>query len=258
MQKSEIQIGKEYALREGRSPGVPIQRVKIIKHVRGRKWKAHWIEPNPGLEDYVETQNLLVLWKELKSFLRDEERASRLREDNERNGYKEDSPLENVLTQVFESTGESFFSFWRGVASGPPDALKRIQGRAGFDQTKISPHTYIDRLGMVHVPYSEALELAKAFCATEPNTILLNIETTEREWIQKASQPGNNYIVPLLNEYRASWAIIRQWTGYDAAIAQKEAQIERLERLVYDAIYALQKAGLDDAANRIRRALQKG
>ena len=120
MQKSEIQIGKEYALREGRSPGVPIQRVKIIKHVRGRKWKAHWIEPNPGLEDYVETQNLLVLWKELKSFLRDEERASRLREDNERNGYKEDSPLENVLTQVFESTGESFFSFWRGVVQVPP------------------------------------------------------------------------------------------------------------------------------------------
>jgi hypothetical protein len=51
--------------------------------------------------------------------------------------------------------------------------------------------------------------------------------------------------------------MIRQWTGYEAAIAQKEAQIQRLERLVSDAIYALQKAGLDDVANRLRRALQK-
>jgi len=83
------------------------------------------------------------------------------------------------------------------------------------------------------------------------------IESTEREWVQKASQPGGDYIVSLLNEYRASWAIIRQWTGYDAAIAQKEAQIQLLERLVLDAIYALQKAGLDDEANRLRRALQK-
>jgi len=33
---------------------------------------------------------------------------------------------------------------------------------------------------------------------------------------------------------------------YEAAIV-KEAQIQRLERLDYDAIYALQKAGLDDA-----------
>ena len=32
----------------------------------------------------------------------------------------------------------------------------------------------------------------------------------------------------------------------------------RLERLVFDAIYALQKAGLVDAASRLRRALQKG
>jgi hypothetical protein len=59
------------------------------------------------------------------------------------------------------------------------------------------------------------------------------------------------------NRYRASWAIIRQWVGYDDAIDQQEAQIQLLERLVLDAIYALQKAGLDDEANRLRRALQK-
>jgi hypothetical protein len=57
------------------------------------------------------------------------------------------------------------------------------------------------------------------------------------------SDAGEDYIIKLLNEYRASWALIRQWAGHDAAVAQREAEIQRLERLVWDAVYALQKAG---------------
>jgi len=52
------------------------------------------------------------------------------------------------------------------------------------------------------------------------------------------------------------WALIRQWTGQDAAFAQREAEIEKLERLVWDAIYALQKAKLDSEAARLRRAVE--
>ncbi len=74
----------------------------------------------------------------------------------------------------------------------------------------------------------------------------------------EASRPGKEYLISLLNESRASWAIIRQWTGHDPAIAEREAQIQRLERLVWDAVYALQKAGLDSEAARLRRSLEKG
>lgn len=49
----------------------------------------------------------------------------------------------------------------------------------------------------------------------------------------------------------------QQWAGHDAALAQKDAEIQRLERLVRDAIYALQKAGGDNEAGRLRRAIQK-
>ena len=90
----------------------------------------------------------------------------------------------------------------------------------------------------------------------EPSTVLVSVETTERAWEQKARR--GDYIVSLLNEYRASWAILRQWAGHDVAISQREAQIQRLERLVWDAIYALQKAGLDGEAARLRRVLDKG
>ena len=71
----------------------------------------------------------------------------------------------------------------------------------------------------------------------------------------QASRPGEEYIVPLLNDYRASWALIRQWTGSDAALAARDKQIAMLERLVWDAIYSLQKSGLDSEANKLRRVI---
>jgi hypothetical protein len=51
--------------------------------------------------------------------------------------------------------------------------------------------------------------------------------------------------------------LIRQWTGHDPAVAEREAYIQRLERLGWDAIYALQKAGLDSDAAKLRRVLDK-
>jgi hypothetical protein len=75
--------------------------------------------------------------------------------------------------------------------------------------------------------------------------------------MQQARTAGREYLVPLLNEYQASWAIIRQWTGHDPAIAAREQYIQQLERLVWDAIYALQKAGFDSEADRLRRALHR-
>jgi hypothetical protein len=56
MQKSDIKAGTEYALREKRTLGTPFQRVRVIEHVRRNKWKVEWIDPNPGLVDYVESR----------------------------------------------------------------------------------------------------------------------------------------------------------------------------------------------------------
>ena len=105
-------------------------------------------------------------------------------------------------------------------------------------------------------PFDEALELARKFCAAEPAPVLIKAEAVEREWSSDAQRPGNEYLVELLNEYRASWALLRQWAGFDAAIAQREAQIQKLERLVWDAIYALQKAGLDRDAAKPRNVIE--
>lgn len=115
----------------------------------------------------------------------------------------------------------------------------------------------MDRQGLLFLPFDEAIEIAKRFSVVEPHAVLVKIEAGEREWMAKARRPGEAYIIPLLNEYQAAWAIIRQWTGADPAVAAREEHIEKLERLVWDAIYALQKAGLDSDASRLRRAIQK-
>ena len=73
MLKSWIKPGVEYALREKRAPRDYLQRVRIIEHLRGNKWKAEWVEPNPGLVHYVESGQLVAAWKERAAFLKEED-----------------------------------------------------------------------------------------------------------------------------------------------------------------------------------------
>ena len=252
--KSEIKVGMQYALREKRTPGTPLQRVRILGHVRGKKWKAEWIDPNPGLIDYVESGQLIVPWRVHKAFLSDEASAARLQEEADRHGYRHDSPVVRALEEVFESAGDGV-QFNGGVLSGSCEAIDRVKAGAGVDPGNKSLLAYVDQHGEFHLPFDEALDLARKFCAAEPSTVLVRAEATERDWSRKAQD--EEYIVSLLNEYRAAWALIRQWAGHDAAVAQREAEIQRLERLVWDAVYALQEAGLDSEAARLRRAVER-
>jgi len=127
MEKSKIKIGRHYAFREKRQPGVPFQQIRILEHTRGKKWKAEWIDPNLGLVDYVDSKQLVVPWKDRKAFLRDEEAEQRLREHAKENSVDKDSPVANALSEVFESMGEGL-SFWHGALEGDPEALERATG----------------------------------------------------------------------------------------------------------------------------------
>jgi hypothetical protein len=130
--KSEIKPRTEYAFREKRGAGNPLQRVRAIEPVRKSKWKVEWIEPNPGLTDYVESGQLVVSWKEHKAFLREEENEKNLREHNKRNGYEgRDTPIVLAMDQVFDSVGDEA-SFYRGILTAKPEPLARLRARAGI------------------------------------------------------------------------------------------------------------------------------
>jgi hypothetical protein len=106
--------------------------------------------PHPGLVDYIESGQLIVPWKEHKSFLREESDKERLEAHNESHGYRRDSPVDQV--------------------------------------GKHSPVAYVDRHGTLTMPFDEAVELARNFCMSEPATILAGVESTEREWSQQAQR----------------------------------------------------------------------
>lgn len=255
MLKAHIKPGTDYALRERRGPDATIQRVRVLEHIRGSKWKAAWVHPNPGLVHFVDSAHLLVPWKEIKPFLKEEQDETYLIEQNDRDGYRQDSSVVHAVEQVFDTVG-SDISFYNGVLSGSPEAIELFKTRAGCSASPHSPVGFKRRDGTLSLPFSDALRMAREFCAVEPTTVLVNVETTERKWNHDA-QRGDGSILPLLNSYRAAWALIRQWTGHDPAVALREAEIQRLERLVWDAVYVLQKAGLDRESTRLRRAVER-
>ena len=93
MLKAEIKPRTDYAFREKRVPGAPLEHVRVLEHIRGNKWKVEWIDPNPGLVHYAESGQLVTIWKERKAFLKEEEGRERLLRRNEELGYSENSPI---------------------------------------------------------------------------------------------------------------------------------------------------------------------
>ena len=116
MLKAQIKPGEEYAFREQREPGTP-SNVRIIQHTRGSKWRAKWIDPSPGLVDYVDSGQLIVPWKEHKVFLKDEANRESLRRYNEKLGYDENSPIAKALMKSLKVSVIRFLFI--GESCGP-------------------------------------------------------------------------------------------------------------------------------------------
>jgi len=256
MLRADLMDGQEYAFREKRTVGSPLHRIKLLKHVRGRKWQAKWIKPNAGLIDYVSAEQIVVPWSEQAAYLREERDRERMWEHNLKQGFEASSPITYAVYTVIENSGENIGVCDSDIAA-MPERLERLKARAQLDQLQLSEIklSYTDRMGRLHLPFETALELARALCAAESSAVIALVEAEERQASFIATRPGQEHRVSLLNSMRARWALVRQWCGPGAAVAAREARIASLERLVLDAVYALQKAGLDGEANRLRRAL---
>ena len=76
---------------------------------------------------------------------------------------------------VFEAVADGV-NYYRGILTGEPEAIARVQTRAGIDAGKRSQFRYVDRTGKLRLPFGDAVELARAFCGAEPSTILPNVE----------------------------------------------------------------------------------
>lgn len=259
MEKQAIKPGMEYAIREPVAVGVEFQRVKILENVRGSRWRAQWIEPNPGLVEYISSKNVIVERSQRKAFLRDEQHAAALTAHLARIGYRgDDHPVSRAVSEVFEAAGEPDLLFWRGELEFEADALDRLANRAGIP-APTSPVGYVDRHGRHHLPFDSVQPLAEHLARREPSTVLTPVEVAERDWTSRAREPDGAYALGLLADYRACWAVIRQWAGHDAAVAIREERIDELEQLLTRVMWDLRHPTPDPGrvADRIDRYLRR-
>lgn len=253
-----IVLGDEYAIREPVAVGVEFQRVVILEHVRKGRWKARWINPNPGMVDYITSKNVIVEWKQRAAFLSEERCVTRFARHLTSCGYPGNGhPLSEAVHQVIEAMGEPTVSFSSGDLDCDPEALTRLVTRAGVKRPD-HPISYVDRGGRLHIPYDAALRLAEDLARAEPMTVLVAIDALEREWTIEAREPGGRGIADLLASYRPSWALIRQWAGHDKAVKFRDDRIEQLERLLVRTMWDLRMPNPDPmkVAGRIERQLR--
>jgi hypothetical protein len=81
LQRQHLVIARYAATARNSSPSRGASCTRSLgEHVRGLKWKAEWIDPNPGLIHFVDSGHLVVPWKEHKAFLKEEADEQRIRE----------------------------------------------------------------------------------------------------------------------------------------------------------------------------------
>ena len=205
-----------------------MQKVRVLEHVRSGRWKVEWVDPNPGLVDYVKSANIICRWADHRAVIRDEQRYQRLREVSDRLWPGDEHPLTEAVGAVLGSTGEDLYPVY-GVLTAPPDVIERVCARSGVERDALPDdlHSFVDRAGTQHLSFGAALHLAKAFAAMEPDIVLLNVDTAERKYVVAASEPAHGYLVPLVERWRAGWAIVRQWAGTDEQFLQLYATAAR-------------------------------
>lgn len=249
MERKDIRSGEEYAVRISGQTQEPFQRVRVLSHVREDRWRVEWVEPDAGMTGHLRSVQIIVPWKAHKAFLRDEECAERLYKA--RAAISPSSPLDDAVSEVFGATGEKL-----DVGGGAPEAIERVKARAHFDEPP-APESYVDRHGMLHLAFSEALALAQAFCRAEPQIVLDSIDAYEQEQRRTLRREGCESVADILKSFGPARALVRQWAGYDVAIKERDDRVERLRHLVLAAVNELRKAHRDREADSIERQLER-
>jgi hypothetical protein len=246
--------GQSYAYREKRGTDQSMLKVNLLEKI-GRKGKIRFdTGQHPGLDEYVETRQVVCAWGERAAVRRDEKRAVEFAEHANRT---RDGALATTACAVLGSTGEP--GAWvKGTGSSMSEAqLQRIIDRAGLKTEPAQRHrlAFRDRDGYVHLPLDAVVTLARAFAAAEPEIVVDYLDDTEEEYRIRGMQPGERFYRGHRRELSPSHAIARQWEGFEQKAKMLRKEIARLRTLVYRASRDLGEAGQERNAKALERAL---
>ncbi len=210
MESHQLEIGRWYAYREKRGPRHAMVKVRLLDKVgRKGKIKIRFEDgPHPGLEEYVATRQLVAPWAQRHAVLRDEKLAAAL---DAHAAQVADPALGEATSAVLESTGEPGAGAAAAGTMMSESELQRIIDRAGLTSAPadLHPLAYRDRHGDVHLPLEATVELARAFAAAEPTTVIGYLDDQEEEMRLRGNQPGERWWHSYLREKAPGFALAR-------------------------------------------------
>ncbi len=108
----------------------------------------------------------------------------------------------------------------------------------------------------MHLPLEATVELARAFAAAEPATVVGYLDDQEEEMRLRGNRPGERWWHSHLREKAPGFAIARQWAELEREAQMLRQEIARLRSLVARAAYDLEQAETERKAQRLLRALE--
>jgi hypothetical protein len=260
MNYADIEVGKLYGVREGRASLTdrPVHKVKVVAKLEERKRpKVRYLEgEREGLEEFVRTSQFLAKWGEVKRVLRDEASLEKLGTAND--GVINDVVWEAISTVIF-STGEDGIVPMQSPhrIEIPTSDSERIQQRFELEPLQSSHRAaFVDRHGILHLPFEVAERMAKQIAQREPEAVLLFIRQHEDELLAAGYQPGMRHRHSLLRDYQPAYALARQWAGFQGEAELLTREIERLRGILIQTAWTLKQNGSDSEARRLERALE--
>jgi hypothetical protein len=222
------QLKEFFAYREfPRRRGTPIFKIEILERVKHGKRRIRFAEgPKTGREEIVQAETIIIEWPKAEAYLRDEKCLLKLVEkSNPQWSHDPDDPIVDAVNLVFMSTGEDepildSSGPDAGTAHMPYEAAKRILARARIpgDPLDLDPLAFVDNDGELNIPFEIAVNLAQAFAAAEPDTVLVTADAQQSKWEQELTGPSQ---VSLLQKWRVGWILARQWANGGAAVTNR-------------------------------------
>lgn len=262
MQKADFKAGEHWAYRAQHTIETPAQRVELVALLPRKgahKVKVRYLEGEiEGFEEFVPGVHLRCRWRDWKKVERDERcEATLVGFVNSR------EPLEDVFIQaanvVLAATGEDVmvdgYRRYSKMYDCQRPGLERVAGRAKLDTSAWRHHPcFIDREGALFMLDSQVVELAVAFAAAEPDTVCLYLDAEEQSYLSKGYTLGERYYHDQFLKQKPAWLLARSWVAKDGGRDPLHRELERLQRLLSEALSALERAGDERTVARLRRS----
>ncbi|MCP3936066.1 MAG: hypothetical protein GY708_11920 [Actinomycetia bacterium] len=157
------------------------------------------------------------------------------------------------MMYVLEATGEGIGTH-RGILTSQPDVFERLWARIG-EEGPSGRESFTDRTGELHAGWADVEAFARAFAKAEPKVVIDLVDMQEAKLAAGGSEPGEKWQLDYLRELGPAFALVRQWVGVEEHRLAQEKELDRVRRLVWQAIWELRRLGHDAEAAKFERAL---